>query len=121
MCLEHAAHGRGMLPMAGACCPWQGHAAHGRGMLPMAGACCPWQGHAAHGRGKLPMAGASPATTIYESVGWRSRRIVVAGLAPAMSRAAMSRAAMPRAAMSLAHVTESQQYVTESQRRSLVS
>ena len=34
---------------------------------------------------------------------------------------AMSRAAMPRAAMSLAHVTESQQYVTESQRRSLVS
>src|SRR6266568_3786975 len=79
-------------------------------------ACCPWQGHAAHGRGMLPMAGASPATTIYESVGWRSRRIVVAGLAPAMSRAAM-----PRAAMSLAHVTESQQYVTESQRRSLVS
>src|SRR6266571_4351836 len=35
-----------------ACCPWQGHAAHGRGMLPLAGACCPWQGHAAHGRGK---------------------------------------------------------------------
>ena len=74
--------------------------------------------HAAPGRSKskLSMAGASPATTIYESVGWRSRRIVVAGLAPAMSRAAM-----PRAAMSLAHVTESQQYVTESQRRSLVS
>ncbi len=79
--------------------------------------------HAAPGRSKskLSMAGASPATTIYESVGWRSRSIVVAGLAPAMSRAAMSRAAMPRAAMSLAHVTESQQYVTESQRRSLVS
>ncbi len=31
------------------------------------------------------MAGTSPATTIYESIGWQSRSIVVAGLAPAMS------------------------------------